>query len=85
MRCIHDQGGEFVTISRANSIKLATRTAVENPQANAICDRVHQTIGNRLRTMLLVNPQNSILATDELNNSHATRASLNRLPSSMMT
>jgi hypothetical protein len=89
MRCIHDQGGEFLrhdftTTIEANSIKLAALTTVKNPQANIICKRAHQLIGNTLRTMLLVNPPNSILDADELTNSvlattmHAIRASLNR-------
>jgi hypothetical protein len=89
MRCLHDQGGEFLrhdftTTIEANSIKLVAPTAVKNLQANFICESAHQTIGNTLRTMLMVNPPKSILDADELINSvlattmHATRASLNR-------
>jgi hypothetical protein len=54
-------------------------TTVKNPQSNATCERVHQTIGNTLRTMLLI-----IIIASELVESvlatamHATRASANR-------
>jgi hypothetical protein len=89
MRCLHDQGGEFprhdfTTTIKANSINLVAPTTVKNPQANFICELVHQMIGNTLQTMLLVNPPNSIFDADELINSvlasamHATCASLNR-------
>jgi hypothetical protein len=89
MRCVHDQGGEFIgrafsrIIQDDNGVKLVP-TTVKNPQANAICERVHQTIGNTLRTMLLVNPPNDILDANDLIDSvlatamHATRASAHR-------
>ncbi len=66
MRCVHDQGGEFIgrdfttIVEENNGVKLVP-TTVKNPQSNAICERVHQTIGNTLRTMLLVNPPNDII------------------------
>jgi hypothetical protein len=58
---------------------------VKNPQANDICDRVvHQTVGNTLRTMLLVNSPNNLYDTNGLIYSvlvatamDATRASSN--------
>jgi hypothetical protein len=89
MRCVHDQGGEFIGIDfttieeENNGVKLVP-TTVKNPQSNAICERVHQTIGNTLRTMLLVNPPNDIITASDLIDSvlatymHATRASANR-------
>jgi transposase InsO family protein len=89
MRCVHDQGGEFIgkdftrVIEEDNGIKLVP-TTVKNPQANAICERVHQTIGNTLRTMLLVNQPHDFLDANELIDSvlatamFATRASSHR-------
>jgi len=53
-KCIHDQGGEF--IGQDFQLKLqqwgihdASATS-KNPTANAICERMHQTVGNILRT-----------------------------------
>jgi len=59
MRCIYDQGGEF--IGRAFTAMLALHgikrvpTTVKNPQANAICERMHLTAANALR--ILVNDE----------------------------
>jgi transposase InsO family protein len=70
MRCVHDQGGEFIgraftrTIEENNGIKLVP-TTVKNPH-NAICERVHQTIGNTLRTMLLQNQPHDYLDANDL-------------------
>jgi hypothetical protein len=66
-----------------NGINLVP-TTVKNPQANAICERVYQTIGDTLRTMLLIHPPNDILDANESIDSdlvttmHATRTSSNR-------
>ena len=50
-----DRGSEFIAefsemITRDYGVKKKT-TAPCNPQANAIAERVHQTIGNVIRTM----------------------------------
>ncbi|CAJ1964150.1 unnamed protein product [Cylindrotheca closterium] len=53
-KCIHDQGGEF--IGEAFQAKLATwgihdgGTTSKNATANAICERMHLTVANILRT-----------------------------------
>lgn len=55
-KCIHDNGGEFIgwefqlLCERAN-IRHKETTSY-NPQANAICERMHQTVGNILRTLI---------------------------------
>ena len=36
------------------------RTTSRNPQANAICERKHQNVGNILRTLLCSNPPRTI-------------------------
>ena len=50
---------------RANGIKDVT-TTVKNPQANAICERLHQSISNTLRTMLHTYPPNNIDQTNDI-------------------
>ena len=60
-RCIHDNGGEFTGVPFLhmlvlNGIKDVTTTTVKNPQANAICERLHQSISNSLRVMLKAHP-----------------------------
>ena len=55
-RCVHDKGKEFIgfefqQLLRHASIKDKSTTS-RNPQANAVCERMHQTVGNILRTLL---------------------------------
>ena len=59
-RCIHDNGKEFIgapfiAMLARNGIEDVP-TTVKNPQANSICERMHQTVGNCLRTNLHTNP-----------------------------
>ena len=68
-RCIHDNSGEFtgagfIHMLHANGIKVVT-TMVKNPQANAICERLHQSISTSLQTILHIYPPNNI---DQINN-----------------
>jgi hypothetical protein len=44
-RCVHDNGGEFVGPEFSCKIEDAP-TSSQNPQANAICERMHQPVGN---------------------------------------
>lgn len=61
--CIHDNGGEFTGFSFQQLLEKANiknvPTSSKNPQAKAICERMHQTVGNVLRTLLHVNPPSS--------------------------
>ena len=55
-RCIHDNGTEFLgheflDLLNQYGVK-SVPTTVKNPQANAVCERVHQTIANVLRATL---------------------------------
>ena len=67
--CIHYKGGEFTGVPllrmlTVNGIKNFT-TAMKNPQANAICERLHQTISSNLRARLHHHPpQNHPQAKD---------------------
>ena len=60
IRCVHDKGGEFIGsefqwLINMFSIKDVQSTA-KNPQSNSICEQMHQTVGNVLRTYLYSNP-----------------------------
>lgn len=82
-RCVHDNGGEFTghefqQILTANGIHDSP-TTVKNPQSNAICERVHQTVENVLMTLLKTHPPDNVNTAAELMDSalatavHATR------------
>ncbi|MGH7974240.1 MAG: RNase H-like domain-containing protein, partial [bacterium] len=56
VKCIHDGGPEFIGNTfqhclRANGVLDSTISA-RNPQANAICERMHQVVSNSLRTFI---------------------------------
>lgn len=55
VRVIHDQGGEFTgyhfqEMLRRHGIDDRPTTS-KNPQANSVCERMHQAIGNSLRVL----------------------------------
>eukprot|EP00957_Ditylum_brightwellii_P198052 15089284-Ditylum_brightwellii.AAC.1 len=52
--CIHDNGGKFIgeafqRMLQRNGIQDSPTTS-HNPQANAVCKRLHQTVANVLQT-----------------------------------
>jgi hypothetical protein len=62
--CIHDNGGEFngfvfQELLESWGIKDVPTTS-RNPTANAICERMHQTVGNILRTMIYTDSPNTV-------------------------
>ncbi len=62
--CVHNNGGEFVGpefqfLCQGCGIKDAP-TSSKNPQANAICEWMHQMVGNVLRTLLHGEPPQGI-------------------------
>ena len=64
VRIIYDQGPEFKgqgfqAVLRNHNIRKRP-TTVKNPQANAICERLHQTITNVLRPLCLMHPPQNI-------------------------
>jgi transposase InsO family protein len=88
MRCIHDNGPEFMgapfmRMLEVNGIKDVP-TTVKNPQANAICEQLHQSIGNTLRAHLSSNiPQdveqaNNIMDTCFATAGYASRSAIHR-------
>jgi hypothetical protein len=83
--CVHDQGGEFIgwgfqAMLDRYDIKSRPTTS-KNPQANSICERMHQTVGNSLRVLRHFNPPagaqtpEALLDTALANAMYATRAS----------
>ncbi len=69
-RCIHDQGGEFTgwpfqALLHQHGI-LDRPTTAKNPQANAICERMHQSVGNTLRALTTLNPPAGIMTAEQL-------------------
>lgn len=62
--CTYDQGGEF--LGYAFQLELAkygihkSPANRKTPTANSICERMHQTVGNILRTMSTLNPPTAL-------------------------
>lgn len=97
-RCVHDPGPEFmgmafVNMLYQNGITNAPTTA-KNPQANAICECMHQAVGNSLRAMTHAHPPEGlqqaidIVDTCLANAAYATRTvihhTLNILPGALI-
>ena len=74
-------GVEFHTLLQNCHIRDVCTTA-KNPQSNAVCERMHQIVGNILRTLLNVEPPQNIDNTKECINEalpiamHAMRAGI---------
>jgi Integrase core domain len=62
--CIYDQGSKFIGWAFQNMLaQYDTQrrpTTVKNPQANAICERMHQAVGNSLRVLRQWMPPNHL-------------------------
>ena len=88
LRCVHDNGGEFIgydfqRVLQRNHIEDSP-TTIKNPQANAICERMHQTVGNTLRTLVHAHPPQNLQDAQDLVDtalataSHAVRSAIHR-------
>ena len=69
-RCIHDNGGKFIghkfqAVLRAHEIKDVPTTS-KNPQANAVCERMHQMVANILRAYLRASPPRNVTQATEM-------------------
>jgi transposase InsO family protein len=88
MKCIHDQGTKFIGADFQEVLRRAgiqdVPTTVCNPQANAVCEQLHQSVGNTLRILLAANPPNNVTNIVEMIDSalatalHAARRSTRR-------
>ncbi len=62
--CVHDPGTEFtgpeLQMLLQNCHVRDVCTTAKNPQSNSVCERMHQTVGNVLRTLLHGNPLQNI-------------------------
>ncbi len=68
-RCVHDPGTEFVgpefqTFLESCCIK-DVYTSAKNPQANGVCEIMHQNVGNVLSTLLHSKPPQNITTAKE--------------------
>jgi transposase InsO family protein len=63
-RCVHDNGGEFIGWQFQQLLEdlgiTSVPTTSRNPQANAIVERMHQTAGNILRTLVHTDPPRTV-------------------------
>jgi len=85
MHCIYDQGGNFkgsfLRMLHTQGISRAPVT-VKAPQANAICERMHQVVGNTLCVLQILNPPAGLTDANRLvdqalaNAMYATRATM---------
>ena len=70
MKCIHDNGGEFTGWEFQQLLEQCnikdTPTTSRNPTATAICERMHQTVGNVLRTLVHQNPPRGMRQAKDL-------------------
>jgi hypothetical protein len=70
IRCVHDKGGEFIGsefqwLLELFSIKDVCSTS-KNPQSNAICERMHQTVENVLCTLIHSNPPRTMTSAKDI-------------------
>jgi transposase InsO family protein len=61
---IYDPGTEFTGIPFQSMLNIngiqPVPTTTKNPQAKAVCERMHSTVGNMLRTVLSTHPQGDV-------------------------
>jgi hypothetical protein len=88
VRCVHDNGGEFTGWEFQQLLEQCgiqpKPTTSRNPTANAICERMHQTVGNVLRTLLHGHPPVNVQVAEDIVDQalatamHATRTAVTR-------
>ena len=70
IRCVHDNGREFTGFEFQQLLQILqikdVATTSCNPQSNAICEQMHQTVGNVLRTLLYANPPHNLQEANDL-------------------
>ncbi len=67
---IYDQGGEFTGYAFQHLLQShhihRHQISAKNPQANSVCERMHQTIGNSLRVLSTLNPPAGLIDAQHL-------------------
>jgi len=70
LRVVHDQGTEFTGANfqlHLHRLDIeSVPTTVKNPQANALCERMHKTCGDQIRTLVFENPPENVETILEL-------------------
>jgi hypothetical protein len=70
IRCVHDKGGKFIGSEFHWLLELFSINDVcstsKNPQSNAICERMHQTVENVLRILIHSNPPRTMTSTKDI-------------------
>jgi transposase InsO family protein len=70
MRCVHDAGTEFLGAHFQSTLAAFHIGRVpctpKNPQSNAICERMHSTVGDMLRTLCRSNPPANVATAIEM-------------------
>ncbi len=70
VQCLHDKGDEFIGQNFQHQGYILNQ---QNLQSNAICERMHQTVNNVLRTLVQTDPpRNMTQARDIIDNALAT-------------
>ena len=68
LQCIYNQGNKFVGFGFQHMLRRNHITgqpaASKNLQANAIFERMHQTVGNSLQAMSNMNPLDGVVTTN---------------------
>ena len=88
VRCIHDNGPEFIGFAFKQMLHvngIADKPVSKlNPQSNAICERMHRTVADHIRTLFRAQPPNNANAVNDIVDTalaatgYALRASVNR-------
>jgi hypothetical protein len=70
LRCVHDPGSEFIGAHFQSTLAAYGIGHVpctpKNPQSNAICERMHSTVGDMLRTLCRQEPPQNVATAVEL-------------------
>ena len=87
-KCVHDNGGEFIGWEFVQKLEQwgisDSPTTIYNPQANAVCEWLHQTVANILRTILDEHERRTIQEAEQLIDNvlstriHVTRCAISR-------
>ena len=84
-RCAHDNGGEFIGWEFQEMLQRTgvqdVHTTSRNPQGNSVCERLHQTVGDVLRTYLHAdgNPHNMEDANQLIDNASGNGNTRNKM------
>ena len=70
LTCTHDQGTEFTGWDFQHMLRRhnihANCISAKNPQANSVCERMHQVVGNTLRVLSTLNPPAGVADANQL-------------------